>query len=108
LAKGNFKKAPMEKEKPIAEAKAKIGDLTKPLVRAGLVPLGASSSAFPSSGGPPRSLPDVRGLSKRKVLAILDERKLTCQVVGSGIAQSQVPAPGSVIGKECKIIFGTD
>ncbi len=58
----------------------------------------------------PRSVPDFRGLSKRKVLALLDERKLRCQVLGSGIAESQSPAPGSPVnpGEGCKIVFRAD
>jgi cell division protein FtsI (penicillin-binding protein 3) len=85
---------------------AKLADLAqKTLVQAGLVaPVGLTGEG----GVAPRSVPDFRGLSKRKVLAILDERKLPCQVIGSGIAQSQFPAPGSVIGKECKIVFRAD
>lgn len=65
------------------------------------------------TGGPaafPQSVPDFRGLSKRKVLAILDERKLKCRVSGSGVAESQSPAPGSPVpkGEGCKIVFGAD
>jgi hypothetical protein len=77
------------------------------LVQAGLLaPIGVSRAGL----GDARSVPDFRGLSKRKVLAILDERKLPCRVVGSGVAESQSPAPGSVFGKgaECKIIFRAD
>jgi cell division protein FtsI (penicillin-binding protein 3) len=98
-------RSPKEKPTAVAEAKQKLGDFaTKTLVEAGLVtPVGLTAS-----GGAVRSVPDFRGLSKRKVLAILDERKLPCQVVGSGIAESQVPAPGSVVGKECRIVFRAD
>ena len=58
----------------------------------------------------PQSVPDFRGLSKRKVLAILDERKLKCRMTGSGVAESQFPAPGSPVpkGEECKIVFRAD
>ncbi|HEX5037230.1 MAG TPA: penicillin-binding protein [bacterium] len=97
--------ASKEKVTGIAEAKEKLGNLAeKTLVQAGLI----AAPVFDAAGGAPRSVPDFRGLSKRKVLAILDERKLPCQVVGSGVAQSQVPAPGSVVGKECKIVFRAD
>lgn len=52
-------------------------------------------------------LPDFRGLSKRKVLALLDEVGLQGEMVGSGAAISQSPAPGSVIekGKVCRVQF---
>jgi hypothetical protein len=58
----------------------------------------------------PQTVPDFRGLSKRKVLAILDDRKLKCRVTGSGVAESQFPSPGSPVpkGEGCKIVFRAD
>lgn len=86
---------------------AKIGNLAeKTLVQAGLI--ATASNAAPA--GLPRSVPDLRGLSKRKVLAILDERKLSCRMIGTGIAESQTPAPGSVLknGETCAVTFRAD
>ncbi len=55
-------------------------------------------------------IPDFRGYSKRKVLAILDERGLTCETQGAGIAAEQTPSPGSRLedGTVCRIIFRTE
>jgi hypothetical protein len=99
---------PTRKEPDSVVAKLE-GFAQKTLVQAGLIPVSAGS---PSTQGAllARSVPDFRGLSKRKVLAILDERKLACRVVGSGVAESQSPAPGSALGKgeTCKIVFRAD
>ncbi|MBI3540829.1 MAG: penicillin-binding protein [Deltaproteobacteria bacterium] len=56
------------------------------------------------------SFADFRGLSKRKVLSVLDQRGFSCQTVGSGIARAQEPAPGShwQQGSPCRIVFRPD
>ncbi|HSA60524.1 MAG TPA: penicillin-binding protein [bacterium] len=104
VAKGEAsKKAKTEKK-----LSAKLANAAeKVLVQAGLVvPAGLADAP----AALPQSVPDFRGLSKRKVLAILDERKLKCQVLGSGVAESQSPAPGSPArkGEGCKIVFRAD
>jgi len=67
----------------------------------------ASLLPKPLSSAEDNLLPDFRGLSKRKVLALLDEVGLQGQIVGSGVAISQNPAPGSLIekGKVCRVQF---
>lgn len=59
------------------------------------------------------SMPDVRGLTKRKVTLLLASRKLSglkVRFVGSGIAIDQTPVPGKEIqiGDQCLIRFGTN
>lgn len=86
---------------------SKVSELAKKtLVEAGLL----APVAFSADPVSARSVPDFRGLSKRKVLAILEERKLRCRVVGSGVAESQFPAPGSALPKDegCRITFRAD
>lgn len=102
-AKETEKKIRKEPENVVARLE---GFAQKTLVQAGLIATASSST----SASLVRSVPDFRGLSKRKVLAILDERKLACLVVGSGVAESQSPAPGSALGKgeTCKIVFGAE
>lgn len=49
---------------------------------------------------------NFQGLSKRKVLALLDQRGLACEVIGSGVAVSQNPPAGNSFGGTgCKIYF---
>lgn len=53
-------------------------------------------------------IPDFRGLSKRNVIALLDKAGLEGEIVGSGMAVSQEPAPGLAVdekNKKVKIIF---
>ena len=53
-------------------------------------------------------IPDFRGLSKRNVIALLDKAGLEGEIVGSGMAVSQEPAPGVSVddkNRKVKIIF---
>jgi cell division protein FtsI (penicillin-binding protein 3) len=98
-AKSKIKKTEPKKTEPKkSEPAARLASLILPAGLSGAAP------AFP------QSVPDFRGLSKRKVLAILDERKLNCRMTGSGVAESQFPAPGSPVpkGAVCKIVFRAD
>ncbi|QQR81502.1 MAG: transpeptidase family protein [Deltaproteobacteria bacterium] len=53
-------------------------------------------------------IPDFRGLSKRRVIALLDQSGLEGEIVGTGMAVSQEPPPGtSIVDKKVKIIFST-
>lgn len=58
--------------------------------------------------GGKETIPDFRGLSKRSVLAILDRRSLRCELVGSGVARSQTPSPGSSGEQACRVYFGVE
>jgi cell division protein FtsI (penicillin-binding protein 3) len=87
-----------EKSPPKSEMAKKLASL--------ILPAALTGDAAPF----PQTVPDFRGLSKRKVLAILDDRKLKCRVTGSGVAESQFPSPGSPVpkGEGCKIVFRAD
>lgn len=55
-------------------------------------------------------IPDFHGLSKRKVLVLLDQRGMEGEMIGSGVAVAQEPAPGSPLkkGEVCRIYFRPD
>ncbi len=56
-----------------------------------------------------KEIPDFRGLSKRTVLALIENRGLPCDVIGSGIASDQTPPPGSLVAQgDCRIYFKTE
>ncbi len=118
VAKRGDPLAPTKKEKPKVADELKTA--AKDVVKAGLVALknvsfdkpavGDQEAAMlqPSSGGGKGFvvMPDFRGMSKRNVLAMLDRKGLSCQIVGSGMAESQAPAPGNLIGASgCRIVF---
>ncbi len=52
-------------------------------------------------------MPNVKGLSIRKTVAILKELGLETECVGSGIAVSQIPGPGKAVkrGSRCTVTF---
>ncbi len=82
------------------------GAAPKPAEAALLTVQNAGFSVPAKTGSVAGALPDFRGLSKRKVLALLDERHLSCRVIGSGVAEAQVPSPGSPAGgADCRIYF---
>jgi len=62
------------------------------------------------SGHGAEMTPDFRGLSKRKVLSMLDEMGVRGEIVGSGIAVSQMPGPGSPLqkGAVCRVYFKSE
>ncbi|MFB3894900.1 MAG: penicillin-binding protein [bacterium] len=45
----------------------------------------------------PLLMPDVRGMTKRKVAVMLAPYKMKAQLIGSGVAIEQIPAPGNEI-----------
>ncbi len=63
-----------------------------------------------ASGVGETRVPDFRGLSKRKVMAMTQDLGMRTEFVGSGIAVSQTPAPGSMTspGLVCRILFKVD
>jgi stage V sporulation protein D (sporulation-specific penicillin-binding protein) len=58
----------------------------------------------------PLLMPDVRGLTKRKVAYLLSPYKISMQFIGSGVAVGQTPAPGNEIkfGTTCVICFSAN
>ena len=66
--------------------------------------------SLPSPAGGEGALPDFRGLSRRKALALLDQKGFPCDLIGSGIAVSQEPPPGRPLskGESCMVYFQAD
>jgi len=110
--------APTKEKSRVAE---ELKTAAKDVVKAGLVALKnvafdkparelAQAGLITSDGGDRSSLPvmpDFRGLSKRNVMAMLDRKGLNCLIVGSGMADSQAPAPGNLVTQAngCRIVF---
>ncbi len=74
-------------------------------------PASRSLHATPVATASARSamvMPDVRGLSMGRVLDVMGIYSVKLDLRGSGVAQSQSPAPGAVLlpGTECAIVFG--
>ncbi len=134
---GYYPQGPAEKETPVlagivpAKAAAKEPAKTskpaesqkKPRDAAGQdakpEPKTAAPAPAPESGPPPKVaakpaerlkvMPDVRGLTMREVLTLLQPSGVRCQIEGSGAAISQEPQPGAPIlpGTDCVIKFGS-
>jgi hypothetical protein len=54
-----------------------------------------------------RIMPDIRGMSMRKVLEVMKGYEIPVVVMGSGKAVAQTPSPGTVLGQRtrCQIQF---
>ncbi len=52
-------------------------------------------------------VPDFQGLSMREVLGMLESKKIPAELIGSGVAYQQTPAPGTHLekGQMCRIFF---
>jgi cell division protein FtsI (penicillin-binding protein 3) len=59
--------------------------------------------------GPLTVMPDLKGYTIRQTLNLLNQSGLHCRFEGSGMAVSQVPAPGTPItpGATCAVKFGS-
>lgn len=99
-----------EKGPAVAEAAPKpvVTKAAADLVRAGLMESQGFSWPFGSDEG--GTIPDLRGFSKRKVLSMLDDLGVRGEIVGSGIAVSQDPAPGAPLqkGAVCRVYFRSE
>jgi cell division protein FtsI (penicillin-binding protein 3) len=53
-------------------------------------------------------MPDLAGLSMGRVVEIMGQYPVKLTLSGSGVARTQIPAPGTVLvpGAECTVIFG--
>lgn len=60
-----------------------------------------------SDGAGGLRMPDLRGMTMRRVIDLLSPYSLKLQVEGSGVAVSQSPAPGEKIeiGRPCRVAF---
>jgi cell division protein FtsI (penicillin-binding protein 3) len=61
----------------------------------------------PSSGSGGRVMPDMRGLTMRKVLELMKEYEIPVTMTGSGRAVAQSPSPGTIVSQKtrCQIQF---
>lgn len=59
------------------------------------------------SGEPVKVMPDLRGLTMRQVVSLLQKAGLRCRTLGSGLAVSQNPPPGTPVqpGTFCEVRF---
>jgi cell division protein FtsI (penicillin-binding protein 3) len=102
-----FKKIAWEAIRELGISPVKTpGEERQPLVRqAGLLQM-------PDLGFGSRKeiFPDFRKQSMRKVMAVLDDRGLDCEIAGSGVAVAQEPLPGVTItdGQRCRIVFESE
>ena len=65
------------------------------------------SAAKELSSGPLKVMPDLRGMTIRRVVKLLHRSGIRCQVQGSGLVVSQDPPPGSPLepGSVCVVKF---
>jgi cell division protein FtsI (penicillin-binding protein 3) len=65
-----------------------------------------------SAGAPAGSMimPDLGGLSMGRVIDVMNRYPVRMSITGSGVARSQVPAPGTVLspGAECSVRFAAE
>jgi len=53
-------------------------------------------------------MPDLRGLSMGRAVDVMGRHSVKLNLVGSGVARQQTPAPGQLLvpGTECTVTFG--
>ena len=86
---------------------SRVAALTQP-VPVAEEPGAASAAPAPRPGPTSRSvMPDLRGLSMRTVMKIVQERALRITVVGTGRAVSQEPLPGTLLQdpRRVRVVF---